>query len=225
MYAAALLMVLTASTLAALQRQPAAAFSLLSLSPPGDQQPPQTPATRQHCARHAVPPPPPLPADKAAAGADAAAVLARVPVVQAYATNATFAAFMRSLTREQRERVAFESHSVALYLGDEVPELKAAEEAAALAAAPLRALESLNGLNVGAGGRPVHEALLLVDAHRGFGDARQELPDSQKAPVQTFLSWADRLPFVPGEGALSGAGPRMHAWRLHAVACGCLLHA
>jgi hypothetical protein len=81
------------------------------------------------------------------------------------------------MTKEERERIAFESHAVALYVGGEIAAIRAAEEAAALRAAPpaspggARDLAALNGLNVGAGGRPVHETLLMVDAHRGFGQS------------------------------------------------------
>ena len=37
-----------------------------------------------------------------------------------------------------------------------------------LKAAPGQDLYALNGLNVGAGGRPIHPTLLGIDAHRGL---------------------------------------------------------
>jgi hypothetical protein len=148
-----------------------------AVRPPPPPTPARRAAARAACAASRVPPPPPLPPAKAAGGADAVAVIRALGTLAAFESNATLAAFLHTLTREERERIAYESHAVALYLGAEIPALRAAEEAAALAAAPAtgpggaRDLAALNGVNVGAGGRPVHETLLMVDAHRGFGTA------------------------------------------------------
>jgi len=145
-------------------------------SPPDLLQPSQKRLTRgilEECAKYAVPPPPPLSPETAAAAAPAIALIKQLGTLGAYTTNATFAALMDSLSKAERERIAYESHAVMLNLGDEIPQLMAAEEAAALAAAPLEDLSLLNGLNVGAGGRPVDPTLLLVDAHRGFGSSGQ----------------------------------------------------
>ncbi|KIZ06556.1 hypothetical protein MNEG_1399 [Monoraphidium neglectum] len=112
--------------------------------------------------------------------------------------NETIAAFLRGCTLEERERIGYEAHSTALYLGEEVVTVQSAEEEAVLAAAPLRDLAALNGINIGAGGRPVHPTLLMVDAHRGFGSEGAALPSAQKAPLSTIMAWADDLPFKQG---------------------------
>ncbi|KAI8467942.1 MAG: hypothetical protein J3K34DRAFT_523318 [Monoraphidium minutum] len=166
---------------------------------PSGRAPPSGPMViSAECARFAVPPPPPLPPAKAALGAAAVALIRRHGTLGSLEANATLGAFIRACSVEERERLAYEAHSIALYLGPEVTAVQAAEEAAALAAAPSRALAALNGVNIGAGGRPVHPALLLVDAHRALGDAPGELPLVQHAPVHTLMSWADNLPFRPG---------------------------
>jgi hypothetical protein len=101
--------------------------------------------------------------------------------------------------------------------GEEVVTVQSAEEEAVLAAAPLRDLAALNGINIGAGGRPVHPTLLMVDAHRGFGSEGAALPSAQKAPLSTIMAWADDLPFKQGAG-VSNQSMGDHAcgstWRL-----------
>lgn len=126
-----------------------------------------------HCASHAVPPPPALPPDVASAAAPVLELLRALGTVAVMEGNQSATDFLLSLSREQRERIAYEVHTVALYAPGETAELRGAEEAGALRAAPGPRLDELNGLNVGAGGRPVHKALLQVDAHRGLhGDAK-----------------------------------------------------
>ncbi|GBF87991.1 hypothetical protein Rsub_00703 [Raphidocelis subcapitata] len=175
--------------------RPAAAPAAAAGGPPASA-PEHARRIQGDCARFAVPPPPPLPAATAAAGAAALALVRDAGTIAAVA-DAGALQFLRGLTRQERERVAYDAHSVVLYLGDEVGELQAAEEAAALAAAPLPDLAALNGVNVGAGGRPVHETLVLVDAHRGLGAEAQTLPKVQTAPQSTLMAWAEQLPFAP----------------------------
>lgn len=108
--------------------------------------------------------------------------------------NDTFLALVRDFSREQREYIASLSGNTVIYLGDEVRLVQQAEQAAVLKAAPLDNLAILNGLNIGAGGRPIAPSLLGIDVHRGLPDDPQ-LPKNQITPQNTILSWADSLPF------------------------------
>ena len=180
----------------------AAAASDPTPPPPPPPPPPRmTPArageTRRVCAAHAVDPPPPLPPALAAKAAPALALLRAVGTLKALELNKTAADFLLGLPRAQRERIAWETHTVALYTHAESPLLLAREEAAAMRAAPLADLAALNGLNLGAGGRPVHETLIQVDVHRDLAaPSAAALPATQRPPPGTLLAWADRLPFA-----------------------------
>lgn len=67
---------------------------------------------------------------------------------------------------------------------------------AVLRAAPLPDLSLLNGLNLGAGSRPVDPSMTLVEGRRGTPvGASHEIRDLKATANNTILSWAQDLPF------------------------------
>jgi SAM-dependent methyltransferase len=102
-------------------------------------------------------------------------------------------ALLRQLTRERREAVALATGTMVQYYGEEVAEVRKAEESAALRAMPPGyAIERLNGLNVGCGDRPIDTALVGIDAHRGtwsLGDG------ASFTSLAHLRGWAGDLPF------------------------------
>ncbi len=75
---------------------------------------------------------------------------------------------LRQLSLEGREAVALATGTMVQYYCNEVAAVREAEETASLRSMPPGyAIEWLNGLNVGCGDRPIHSALLGIDAHRG----------------------------------------------------------
>lgn len=97
------------------------------------------------------------------------------------------------LSREDREEFARRSGTVALYIGQEVPRAKLAEEEAALRAAPPGyGLEQLNGANLGCGDRPVSSYLIQVDIKRDHDGTAGILHGFSK---NALLAMSDQLPF------------------------------
>jgi len=97
------------------------------------------------------------------------------------------------LSKVEREEFALRSNTVVMYVGDEVAGIQLAEEQAALAAMPKGyELHQLNGLNVGCGGRIVHEALMPVDIMRKGGGISGEHAEHT---TNALLSFPDNLPF------------------------------
>ena len=83
------------------------------------------------------------------------------------------------------------------YYDDEVPAVRAAEEAAVLRALPPgHRIEELNGVDVGCGDRLVHPAIVGIDVHRGEWAMDEAGPVSCVSRAQ-FRAWADDLPFRP----------------------------
>lgn len=71
------------------------------------------------------------------------------------------------LSKDIREKIAYECKMMVLYLGEEVQQIQKAEETAALAALPKgRSLIDLNVINVGAGNRLINQSFIAVDAFR-----------------------------------------------------------
>lgn len=105
-------------------------------------------------------------------------------------------ALLRRLSLEDREAVALATGTMVQYYGDEVAAVRSAEEAAALRAMPAGcAIEQLNGINVGCGDRPIHPALLGVDAHKGtwtLGSGAASFTS-----LAHLRGWASDLPFKP----------------------------
>lgn len=105
---------------------------------------------------------------------------------------------LRRLTRQERERLAFETGTMVMYFPSEVAELRRMEEEAALKAVPAgHPLERLNGLNVGCGDRLIDPRLVSIDAHRGAWSLGNGSSDHYTSGA-TLLAWADELPFAPG---------------------------
>ncbi len=112
-----------------------------------------------------------------------------------FPNNATFMQLMRTLTREERDRISWlAENGPPLYFEEEAIALQSAEATAVLAAMPLSDGRKLNGVNVGAGGRNVGESL-PIDAHRITG-AIKGIPSEQANVAHTVLGWADQLPFA-----------------------------
>ncbi|UTW56165.1 methyltransferase domain-containing protein [Kordiimonas sp. SCSIO 12610] len=98
------------------------------------------------------------------------------------------------LSMEEREEFAFRTGTLALYVGsEEVGELQASEEQAALKAMPKGyGLDQLNGINVGCGGRIVDEQITPIDIMRcPMGASGEHAEHTPRA----LLALPDALPF------------------------------
>ena len=97
------------------------------------------------------------------------------------------------LTMLEREEFALRTGTLALYLGDEVPLLQKSEEDSALCAMPKGyAIEQLNGVNIGCGGRTVSEYLTPIDIMRSqTGATGEHDAHTQRA----ILALPEALPF------------------------------
>jgi len=117
--------------------------------------------------------------------------------VHCFPGNASFLTAMRQLTVPERDHVSLlAGNGAPLYFEEEAKRFQATELAAVLRARPAGVLpEQLNGVNIGAGGRSV-PAALPIDAHRSVGGLTG-LPSVQENIPNTFLAWADALPFAP----------------------------
>jgi SAM-dependent methyltransferase len=112
--------------------------------------------------------------------------------IEDYQSNETFLKMLSNMTVDESDRIAYDSFTPPFYNSTTVALLQAAEIEIVLRAAPIPDLAQLNGVNIGAGGRPVPGTLSL-DAHRNVDG--QELPKAQQNVPNTWLSWADSLPF------------------------------
>lgn len=102
---------------------------------------------------------------------------------------------MSGLTVEQREFFARETSTPVLYFGEEVGAVMAAEETAALKAAPAgHKLENLNGLNIGCGARTISPFVLPVDIMR---EAANVYGEHSALTANALLALSDDLPFKP----------------------------
>jgi SAM-dependent methyltransferase len=110
-----------------------------------------------------------------------------------YRNNETFKKLLNDLTIEQADRLAYDTFSPPFYNQTSAVKLMQQEVEAVLRAAPLADLTKLNGVNIGAGGREIPGTLPL-DAHRTIG-SHLTLPNEQQNVPNTWLSWADNLPF------------------------------
>lgn len=112
--------------------------------------------------------------------------------------NDTILRIMKTLSIPERDRISFEAENgPPFYFGAEVPFYQNLEEKAVLRALPIKNHNSLNGINIGAGGRKILNSL-PIDAHR-MNDEKsmiKDLPKSQKNLKNTLLAWADNLPFA-----------------------------
>ncbi len=94
-----------------------------------------------------------------------------------------------------REALALATGTMVQYSGEEVAELRLAEETAVLRAQPHgHRLGDLNGLNVGCGDRLVHAALLGVDVREGAWGTGVDSPQSHVSRARV-RAWPDDLPF------------------------------
>jgi 2-polyprenyl-3-methyl-5-hydroxy-6-metoxy-1,4-benzoquinol methylase len=105
---------------------------------------------------------------------------------------------LSGLTWYEREEFARMTGTMVLYVGDEVAQVKSAEEAAALRAAPYGYdLKDLNGLNIGCGDRVISNYIQPVDV------MRRSIGDQSSAGVHhaltehALLSLPDQLPYAP----------------------------
>ena len=104
---------------------------------------------------------------------------------------------LRQLSLEGREAVALATGTMVQYYGNEVAAVREAEETASLRSMPPGyAIEWLNGLNVGCGDRPIHSALLGIDAHRGTWSLGGGAAASFTS-LAHLRGWAGDLPFKP----------------------------
>lgn len=102
---------------------------------------------------------------------------------------------LRQLSLTDREDIARSSRTMVQYYGDEVVALDAAQDQAALRAAPAGyRLEELNGVNVGCGSRTVHPSLLNLDAHKGEWSMGAGSSQSYTS-LANLRAWAHELPF------------------------------
>lgn len=98
-------------------------------------------------------------------------------------------------SKTEREEFALKTHSLVLYIGDEVSACRRAEEEAALSAIPLNhSPENLNGLNIGCGDRLISPYLLPVDIMRH--QPNQQVGGEHAAfTTNALLALPDSLPF------------------------------
>jgi SAM-dependent methyltransferase len=124
--------------------------------------------------------------------AEVAAIKARMSHDLLSPTNI---ALLSPLTMRQREEFARRSHTVVVYLGDEVSRMRAAEEQAAMSAAPpSHDLSTLIGLNIGAGDRLISPYLLPVDIMRKPSLAKEQGVHA-RLTASSLLALSDNLPF------------------------------
>ena len=105
---------------------------------------------------------------------------------------------LQLLSFQDRERLAFETKTRVVYLGEEVPRFQKVEEDAVLMARP-KGYETaqLNGLNVGCGGRRISPHLLPIDIARA-AKAPEEGGHHAEALPDAFLADPMALPFKEG---------------------------
>jgi SAM-dependent methyltransferase len=102
-------------------------------------------------------------------------------------------ALLSHFSYEEREKFAYETGTLVLYLGDEVTAVKKAEENAVLCACPKGFLpEKLNGLNIGAGNRTISPYLTPIDIMRAASSVDGE---HHAFTSGSLLSLPDNLPF------------------------------
>ena len=88
-------------------------------------------------------------------------------------------------TMEQRERLAYDSHTPVYYSSHEAIALQTAEVDAVMRSVPPGSdLSNMNGLNVGAGGRPI-PGTIPIDAHKSL--VGLDLPVVQVRAEEVYL--------------------------------------
>jgi SAM-dependent methyltransferase len=170
-------------------------YSKLARLSPKDVMASLAPHMKQCTKEYATEPPPPLLYES---GVSVSSLLTHlkthgVTSIHSYPHNETFVSAMRVLPKDVRERLSYDSNNPVLYFEEEAAAIQLDEQQAVLRAAPIKELEKLNGLNIGAGGRSI-PGTIPMDAHRTVKDIRG-LPAVQENVPGTMLGWASKLPF------------------------------
>lgn len=108
--------------------------------------------------------------------------------------NQTFRDMLSSLSIDEADRIAYDTFNSPFYNATTATRVLRNEVETVLRAAPIPDLAALNGVNIGAGGRAIPGTIPL-DAHRSV-ETFNQLPLQQQNVPNTFLSWADKLPFA-----------------------------
>lgn len=102
---------------------------------------------------------------------------------------------LRLLPLELREELAYQTHTMVVYYGQEVVDVRDAEEKAALRAMPQGyTFQDLNGINIGCGDRIINQFLIGTDAHKGTWEVKGADYQIYESRSQ-LLCWAHDLPF------------------------------